>query len=383
MAHNLTQEKRVLSIQSHVVSGFVGNKAATFPLQLLGWEVDAAMTVAFSNHTGYGRWGGSKFDAAHLEDIFSALDANGLLRQSHLLTGYVPGADALKVVARTVDRLRAVNPRLVYVLDPVMGDDGRIYVSETVIPLYKSLLPKATCATPNYFEAELLTDVRILDAQSLKLALRTFHERYRIPNIIISAVSLPLPELVKLGFTDLPPVASSSTGRMLVCTGSTLVNPSTMETISFGIAFEELAEHYEGVGDTFSSLVVGRFPPSCLLQPTSPSSSASTSSAPSPSVTSRPPIADSSPDVSAYSNHPVSPLAHTVELAIASLQGVLAKTRAHALHLAKGRTDWIVPHEGESAEERVRRLRTVELRLVQSQQELLDPQVVHKAIKFT
>ncbi|GAA5961483.1 hypothetical protein JCM3765_003599 [Sporobolomyces pararoseus] len=361
MAHNLTQEKRVLSIQSHVVSGFVGNKAATFPLQLLGWEVDAAMTVAFSNHTnrGYGRWGGSKFDAPHLEDIFSALDANGLLRQSHLLTGYVPGADALKVVARTVDRLKAVNPRLVYVLDPVMGDDGRIYVSESVIPLYKSLLPKATCATPNYFEAELLTDVRILDAQSLKLALRTFHERYRIPNIIISAVSLPVHELVKLGFTDLPPVASSSTGRMLVCTGSTLVDSTTMETTSFGIAFEELAEHYEGVGDTFSSLVLGRFPPSSLD---------STSS---------------DPEVSAYSSHPISPLAHTVELAIASLQGVLAKTRAHALHLAKGRTDWIVPHEGESAEERVRRLRTVELRLVQSQKELLDPQVVHRAVKFT
>lgn len=283
------------------------------------------------------------------------------MRQSHLLTGYVPGADALKVVARTVDRLKAVNPRLVYVLDPVMGDDGRIYVSESVIPLYKSLLPKATCATPNYFEAELLTDVRILDAQSLKLALRTFHERYRIPNIIISAVSLPVHELVKLGFADLPAVAASSTGRMLVCTGSTLVDPATMETTSFGIAFEELAEHYEGVGDTFSSLVLGRFPPSG--GPLDP--------------------AASNPDAAAYASHPISPLAHTVELAIASLQGVLAKTRAHALQLAKGRTDWIVPHEGESAEERVRRLRTVELRLVQSQKELLEPQVVHRAVRFT
>ena len=101
---------------------------------------------------GYGRWGGSKFDAAHLEDVFSALDvslflpvmsqlnfrpadtgiivqANGLLRQSHLLTGYVPGAEALLVVSRLVDRLRTLNPSLVYVLDPVMGDDGRIYVS--------------------------------------------------------------------------------------------------------------------------------------------------------------------------------------------------------------------------------------------------------------
>ncbi|EGU11536.1 Bud site selection protein 16 [Rhodotorula toruloides ATCC 204091] len=351
---NVTQEKRILSIQSHVVCGYVGNKSASFPLQLLGWEVDAALTVSFSNHTvRYGRWGGSKFDAAHLEDVFSALDANGLLRQSHVLTGYVPGADALKVVVLAVDRLRAINPSLVYILDPVMGDDGRIYVSESVIPIYKALLPRATCATPNYFEAELLTDIKILDATSLQLALRTFHERYRIPNIVVSAVSLPLSELVKLGFVDAPALTtSSSTSRMLVCAGSTLVSApgEPLKTTSFGIAFPELAEHYEGVGDVFSALVAGRFP-----------------SASDP----------------AFAAHPISPLARTVELAIASLQGILAKTRQHALSLAKGRADLIVPREGESAEERVRRLRTVELRLVQSQQEILNPDVKHRAVRFS
>ncbi|GAA6020657.1 hypothetical protein JCM8202_004529 [Rhodotorula sphaerocarpa] len=352
---NVPQDKRILSIQSHVVAGYVGNKAAAFPLQLLGWEVDAALTVSFSNHTVrcYGRWGGSKFDAAHLEDVFSALDANGLLRQSHVLTGYVPGADALKVVVRAVDRLRAVNPKLVYVLDPVMGDDGRIYVSESVIPIYKALLPRATCATPNYFEAELLTDVKILDAASLKAALKTFHERYRLPNIVISAVSLDLTELEKLGFpvhadgfADLAP-----SSRMLVCSGSTLVSGpgEPVKSVAFGVAFPELAEHYEGVGDVFSSLVAGRFP---------------------------------SYDDPAFAEHAVSPLAHTVELAIASLQGILTKTRQHALALANNRTDAIVPREGETADERVRRLRTVELRLVQSQQEILNPTINYRATRF-
>ncbi|KAM0790786.1 hypothetical protein ACM66B_004634 [Microbotryomycetes sp. NB124-2] len=362
------KDKRVLSVQSHVVAGYVGNKSASFPLQLLGWEVDQVNTVEFSNHTvrlsrnltlllsscphhpfaclitRYGRWGGSKFDAAHLEDIFSALDANGLLRQSHMLTGYVPGAEALSVVARSVDRLRSINPNLIYVLDPVMGDDGRIYVSESVIPIYKSLMPKATCATPNYFEAELLTDVRILDAASLRLALRTFHERYRIPNVIISAVSLPRDELANLGF-DLSKLQADSSARMLVCSGSTIVSDpgSELQTVSFGIAFPELAEHYEGVGDVFSALVLGRFP-------------------------------DASP------SHPVSPLAHVAELAIASLQGILARTRAHAIALAKHYPDAIVPHEGESAEERVKRLRMVELKLVQSQKEILEPAVVYQAI---
>ncbi|KAK4047876.1 putative pyridoxal kinase [Microbotryomycetes sp. JL221] len=343
------KEKRVLSVQSHVVAGYVGNKSASFPLQLLGWEVDQVNTVEFSNHTnhhmhaGYGRWGGSKFDAAHLEDIFSALDANGLLRQTHMLTGYVPGAEALSVVARSVDRLRSINPNLVYVLDPVMGDDGRIYVSESVIPIYKSLMPKATCATPNYFEAELLTDVRILDAASLKLALRTFHERYQIPNVIISAVSLPHDELVNLGFNTTQ--VNLTTSRMLVCSGSTIVSApgEPLQTVSFGIAFPELAEHYEGVGDVFSALVLGRFP-------------------------------------DASSTHPVSPLAHIAELAIASLQGILVRTRAHAIALAKHYPDAIVPREGESAEERVKRLRMVELKLVQSQKEILEPAVIYQAI---
>jgi pyridoxine kinase len=270
------------------------------------------------------------------------------------LTGYVPGADALKVVVKAVDRLRAVNPALVYVLDPVMGDDGRIYVSETVIPIYKALLPRANCATPNYFEAELLTDVKILDASSLKLALRTFHERYRIPNIVISAVSLPEAELVKLGFVG-PSPASNGAGvvprRMLVCAGSSITSSpgEPLTTTSFGIAFPELAEHYEGVGDVFSSLVLGRFPD------------------------------DVNP---MFGAHPVSPLACTVELAIGSLQGILAKTRQHAITLARGRPDLVVPREGESAEDRVRRLRMVELRLVQSQKEILEPELVYRAVPF-
>lgn len=224
-----------------------------------------------------------------------------------------------------------------------MGDDGRIYVSESVIPIYKSLMPKATCATPNYFEAELLTDVKILDGASLRLALRTFHERYRIPNIIVSAVSLPIDELIKLGFA----VDHSTTSRMLLCSGSTILSgpDEPLRTVSFGIAFPELAEHYEGVGDVFSSLILGRFP-----------------------------------DAADPPSHAISPLAHTAELAIASLQGILTKTRANALALAKHYPDAIVPREGESAEERVKRLRMVELKLVQSQQEILNPQVQYRAV---
>ncbi|KAM0754287.1 Bud site selection protein 16 [Meredithblackwellia eburnea MCA 4105] len=349
---NVPQSRRVLSVQSHVVAGYVGNKAATFPLQLLGWEVDQANTVEFSNHTvSYGRWGGTKFPASHLEDIFSALDANGLLRQSHLLTGYVPGAEALLVVSRLVDRLRQLNPNLVYVLDPVMGDDGRIYVSESVVPIYKSLMTKATIATPNYFEAELLTSVKLLSSSSLLLALRTFHELYNIPHVIISAVSLPRTSLVELGLLPSSPTSTSPDEKYLLCAGSSLISPATptspMVTKPFGILFPELLEHYEGVGDVFSSLTLGRFDPSLPLEPDE-----------------------------------ISPLARTAELGIASLQGILRRTRENALSLARGREEAMVPREGEGAEERVRRLRMVELRLVQSIDEIRDPVVHYRAVEL-
>lgn len=273
------------------------------------------------------------------------MQANGLYRQSHLLTGYVPGADALSVVARAVDRLRTINPDLVYVLDPVMGDEGRIYVSEAVIPIYKEIMCKATCATPNYFEAELLTDVKIVDAASLRLALRTFHTRYSIPNVVISAVSLPVDELAGLG------IPTSGHAKMLLCAGTSMVSSpgAPLATVSFGIAFPELDEHYEGVGDVFSSLILARFPP----------------------------LVPDHTDV-----HTVSPLARTAELAIASLQGIIRNTRRAALALAHGRPDLLVAADGEGPEDRVRRLRMVELRLIHSQAEILNPSIEFHAHRF-
>lgn len=77
----------MLSIQSHVASGYVGGKAAVFPLQVLGFNVDVVNTVQYSNHAGYRRLGGAKTTAADLDSIFDNMDKNGLLRQSRLLTG--------------------------------------------------------------------------------------------------------------------------------------------------------------------------------------------------------------------------------------------------------------------------------------------------------
>ena len=115
---------RVLSIQSSVCHGYVGNKSAVFPLQLLGFDVDPINSVQFSNHTGYeGGFEGQVLGGQELEALVDGLDANGLMPEySHLLTGYIGSPSFLRAVLRVLARLRARRPGLRYVCDPVMGD---------------------------------------------------------------------------------------------------------------------------------------------------------------------------------------------------------------------------------------------------------------------
>jgi pyridoxine kinase len=78
---------RVLSIQSHTVQGYVGNKSAVFPLQLLGFDVDPINSVQFSNHTGYPTFRGQVLNGSQLWDLIEGLAENDLLHYTHLLTG--------------------------------------------------------------------------------------------------------------------------------------------------------------------------------------------------------------------------------------------------------------------------------------------------------
>ncbi|EEB97603.1 hypothetical protein MPER_03045 [Moniliophthora perniciosa FA553] len=147
---------RILSVQSHVAYGYVGGKAAVFPLQCLGYDVDVVHTVHFSNHAGYARAGGTKTSATELKSIFEAMQTNELLNPTRLLTGYIPNAEALGAVKELAEKLKQ-REELIYLLDPVMGDSGRLYVAPDVIPVYKSMLPLATIITPNWFEVECVS----------------------------------------------------------------------------------------------------------------------------------------------------------------------------------------------------------------------------------
>ncbi|XP_036426364.1 pyridoxal kinase-like [Colossoma macropomum] len=153
---------RVLSIQSHVVRGYVGNKSATFPLQVLGFEVDSINSVQFSNHTGYEHWKGQVLTADELHVLYEGIKLNKLNHYDYVLTGYSRDVSFLEMVVDMVEELKGANPSLVYVCDPVMGDNGAMYVPEALLPVYKEkVVPVADIITPNQFEAELLTGRKI------------------------------------------------------------------------------------------------------------------------------------------------------------------------------------------------------------------------------
>lgn len=151
---------RFLSLQSHVAYGYVGNRAATFPLQRLGHEVWAVNTVEFSNHTGYGAWRGRAASAEQVAEIVQGIEALGQFsRCDGLLTGYVGDAALADVVLDTARRVRAANPRTVWCCDPVLGDiDTGIYVKPGIDTFFRDrAIPAADLVTPNHFELEHLT----------------------------------------------------------------------------------------------------------------------------------------------------------------------------------------------------------------------------------
>lgn len=155
----------ILSIQSHVAYGHVGNSAAVFPLQRLGNEVWPIHTVHFSNHTGYETVRGTVLGADLVRDTLRGIGERGVLpRCDALLSGYLGDAAIGHAVVDAAAAVKQANGRAVYCCDPVMGDHdatggpGGLYVKPDIPDLMRSrVVPRADLATPNQFELELLT----------------------------------------------------------------------------------------------------------------------------------------------------------------------------------------------------------------------------------
>jgi pyridoxine kinase len=149
----------VLSIQSTVAFGHVGNAAAMLPLQCLGHEVWPIDTVRFSNHPGHGRFRGRIAPPEETAELIQGLEELGLLPQvDAVLSGYLGDPRTAELVARTVEAVKRANPAALYLCDPVMGDSGRLFVDPAIPELMRDrLVPLADIVTPNGFELGLLT----------------------------------------------------------------------------------------------------------------------------------------------------------------------------------------------------------------------------------
>ncbi|CAN6451696.1 unnamed protein product [Victoria cruziana] len=289
---------RVLSIQSHTVQGYVGNKSAVFPLQLLGFDVDPINSVQFSNHTGYPTFRGQVLNGEQLWDIIEGLSANDLLFYTHLLTGYIGSASFLNTVLQVVKRLRDVNPRLIYVCDPVMGDEGKLYVPPDLVSLYReNVVPIASMLTPNQFEAEQLTGFRISSEKDGLEACKYLHAAG--PSKVV--------------------ITSLNVGDYYLLIGSQQKTKGESPE-QFKIVIPKIPAYFTGTGDLMTALLLG------------------------------------------WTNKYPENLEKASELAVSSLQAVLQRT------LADYKAAGFDPQSS-----------SLEIRLIQSQEDIRNPQITHKA----
>jgi pyridoxine kinase len=168
----------ILSIQSHVAYGHVGNASAAFPMQRLGVEVWPIHTVQFSNHTGYGAWKGRVFDGPAIEDLVEGIADRGVLpRCDGVLSGYMGSADIGTAIVSAVARVRAANPEALYCCDPVIGDVGRGVFVRPGIPEFmrERAVPAADIVTPNQFELDALSGLTTRTVASIKQAVAAVH----------------------------------------------------------------------------------------------------------------------------------------------------------------------------------------------------------------
>lgn len=227
----------ILSIQSHVVYGHVGNAAAVFPLQRMGFEVWPLHTVQFAAHTGYGPPKGRVFDAAMIDDVMEGLAARPDFSTCEaVLSGYLGSVDSAGAVLRAVKRVKHANAEALYCCDPVMGDEGKGFYVKPDMPdfIREYIIPRADILTPNLFELEALTGLSARSPAEIKTVIQKIHAMG--PRIV----------LVTSAITDETPRGSFD---MIVSDGLSIYRLRTPRL--------DLVPN--GAGDLTASLFLGRY----------------------------------------------------------------------------------------------------------------------------
>lgn len=208
------------------------------------------------NHVAYRRFKGRKTPPEEVAELYEGLKDANLDNFDMMLSGYCPSAALVEQVGkigRDAKFKATTKPgSFFWVLDPVMGDNGRIYVAEDTVPAYKSLLKDADLILPNQFEAELLSDVKIHDLASMEQAISKLHQAYTLPHVLITSIRLP-------PTASSTPAAGSegqASAAKLSVIGSTAT--SSGKPRLFRITVPALPVFFSGTGDMFAALLVSR-----------------------------------------------------------------------------------------------------------------------------
>lgn len=243
----------LLATQSHVCHGYVGNKAATFPLQCLGWDVDCCNTVQFSNHTGYGLdrvFGGITSDEQLNDLLKDLLSKEKGFNYSALLSGYLPNSKSVRCMGQNYVDYKSnskSDSNAIWLLDPVMGDEGQVYVDEDVIPVYRKIVFETEkniidIITPNQFEVELLCDRKIKNLEDLKKCIDIL--RKHIGTVIVTSCESSL-----IG-------GDPEDSNSIFCVVSSEYNDIEDDLLIFKVPL--IKSYFTGVGDLFSAMILDR-----------------------------------------------------------------------------------------------------------------------------
>lgn len=236
--------RAVIVISSHVVRGTVGNRAAVFALEVLGFPVWAVPTVVLPWHPGHGRGTRIVPPPEQFHSLMKDLQRAPWLREvDAVLTGYLGEASQAEAVADLVKAVKACNPGTLYVCDPVIGDSGGLYVPEaTAHAVRDQLLPLADLATPNRYELEWLSAAKLPDLRST----------------IAAALDAPPPAML---VTSAPAMLAERTGNLFLDAGHALLAEHRM-----------IEKPPNGLGDLTAAVYLARMlsgqPPATALQST-------------------------------------------------------------------------------------------------------------------
>lgn len=206
----------ILSIQSAVAYGHVGNSAAVFPLQRIGHEVWPVHTVNFSNHTGYGAWKGPVLPADDVAAVIAGVEQRGAFPLiDAILTGYQGAPTIADVIIDTVARVKEANPKAIYACDPVMGNaKSGCHVADEIPPMLGSkVVPVADIIFPNQFELGYLTERDVTDLDSTLAAVEAARDMG--PKTVV-VTSVERPETAELDVMEM--LVANSEGTWMVQT---------------------------------------------------------------------------------------------------------------------------------------------------------------------